>query len=465
MPEIEQIKQILSEVPQLIQKMICTRLASNFAKSITENTRRMEKYFDSTNLRLERHHELCLAMFRSVLTCNLEEYETDTSEDYFRGQLVVETLDSVPGLKKLRVSQVCDIQNHQVAMSIHHLKKLRVFEYDTYCTDEVVMQLGRNCPGLTEVSFSGSNGVTNDCVPHLLLLRKLKFLDLRGTQIDSIHYALLLSQLPNIADIRFASNQDDVLRHITPDTIDTITHVYDIVNDIYMQIEKFPKTTNFVVNMPTEDLSGITAWTELRNLKITDCNCDVIDLNTILTGIGHNLTELKLQWVTDVNLQDIITLCKSLKILSLIDCLILPLDAGTPLDPQLPHFRNLISLQIQLKSTYLVPGDFNYIQYYLSLERIMLYGFDLFTGEFMTHVVTQGTLANLRECYLSESNVGALTFDVLQELIRHCSHLRAFGCTEYLPHLDLDNILELEHEMLVQNFVFDIKSRFSWLEF
>jgi hypothetical protein len=140
------------------------------------------------------------------------------------------------------------------------LEVLAGIEYDRYCTDEVVMQLGLNCPELTKVSFLSSNGVTNDCVPHLLRLSKLQFLNLRGTQIDCTHYGLLLIELPNIADIRFANKRVDVLRNITLETLDTITYVYGIVSDITVQIEKCPKT-NFEVTIPGLDLSGITAWT------------------------------------------------------------------------------------------------------------------------------------------------------------------------------------------------------------
>jgi hypothetical protein len=457
MAEIEQIKQILSEVPPLIQTMICPRLAFNFARNIMIHFFRMDTDLSLTNFVAERHDELCVAMFRSVLTCNLLEYEPEIFWRFSTQNLVIQTLDSVPGLRTLCLQRVSHTNTSaQVATSIHHLKDLQVFAYDRYCTDEVVMQLGLNCPELTEVSFSGSNGVTNDSVPHLLLLSKLQFLNLRGTQIDSTHYGLLLSQLPNIADIRFANERVDVLNHITPETLDTITHVYGIVNDIYLQIEKFPKTTNFVVNKPSLNLSGITAWAELRTVQILMGNYLTFNMNAVLTGIGHKLTELKLAWVSNVNLQDIITLGKSMKSLTLIMCTILPLNAVTPLDPQLPHFRNLTSLHIEKID--IDQTDFSYIKYYVNLEKIALSAILIFTVDFMREVVRRGTLANLQECRLFESRMGALTFEVLKLLIRHCSHLRVFGCTEYLPRLNPFNIVELKRQMSAQNFDLDIIS-------
>jgi hypothetical protein len=144
-----------------------------------------------------------------------------------------------------------------------------MFHYTGDCTDEVVRQLGQNCPNLTDVSFLNSVQVTNDCVPNLLRLSNLQFLDLNGTQIDSLHYGQLLSGLPKIADVRFVDKLDDLLNHIALETVDTITRVYNIVNEINMQIQKFPRTQKFVLTMPEVDLSGLTAWTELRNLEIS----------------------------------------------------------------------------------------------------------------------------------------------------------------------------------------------------
>jgi hypothetical protein len=315
------------------------------------------------------------------------------------------------------------------------------------------MQLALNCPKLTEVSFSYSDRVTNNCVPQLRLLTKLQFINIYATQIDSTRYGLLLSELPNIADIRFENNQDNLLPHIAPETLNTITHVYGYANDINMQVQKFPKTKKFVVSLGDIDLSAVSAWTELRTLDIINGDCPTFNLNAILTGVGHNLTELTLAYVRNLNLQDMITLCTSLESLSLNRCSILPLNPDTPLNPQLPHFRNLISLRIE--RAYPEEADFSFIRYYVSLEKIHLNGIDIFTEEFMREVLRLGTLANLKECYITESFEGALTFQVLQLLIQHCSHLKRFGYTKRLPSLNSANVLNLQREMLEQNFDID----------
>ncbi|PNF28290.1 hypothetical protein B7P43_G05441 [Cryptotermes secundus] len=407
-------------------------------------------------------------MFRSVLTPSLYEFEPDMFSYIFTWFLVIRNLDSVPGLRILSMNQTGDIirslslsrriikVSALVATSLHQLKELQVFRFPGYCTDEVVRELGLNCPKLTEVSFINSQGVTNASYPHLLSLRKLQFLDITGTRINNFHYGQLLSRLPNIADVRFINKEDDLIRLIAPNTIDTITHVTNIVTDTNMQIQKFPKTQKFILKTPNVDLSALTAWTELHTLEILLGDYRKINLNAVLMGIGHQLTVLILKRITRLNLLDIITLCKSLRNLDLYSCLILPVKAATPLNLQLPHFRNLIYLKI--KTSVQDRTDFSFIRYYLNLERIELLGIDIFTEEFMEEVINLGTLANLKECYISETDKGALTLNVLEQLIHHCPNLKIFGHTKKLGLLNSENVLRLKRELSEQNFDIDIIS-------
>ncbi|PNF28289.1 hypothetical protein B7P43_G05440 [Cryptotermes secundus] len=142
--------------------------------------------------------------------------------------------------------------------------------------------------------------------------------------------------------------------------------------------------------------------------------------------------------------------------LSLHSCKISPLNADTPLNPELPHFTKLLSLKIEKSID--DQTDFSFIRYYLNLERIELLGIDIFTEEFMEEVINLGTLANLKECYISETEEGALTLNVIEQLLRHCSNLKISGHTEQLDHLNSENVLQLKRELSEQNFDIDIIS-------
>jgi hypothetical protein len=107
---------------------------------------------------------------------------------------------------------------------IHHLENLQIFTYRTYCTDEIIAQLQQYCPHLTQLDVSYSHKVTNASVQPLREARKLKFLNLGRTRINDEHYGLLLSELPNVANITIWRNEASILGHITVERLDTITH-------------------------------------------------------------------------------------------------------------------------------------------------------------------------------------------------------------------------------------------------
>jgi hypothetical protein len=135
---------------------------------------------------------------------------------------MVQNLDSVPGLIELYLDErYCD--RSSLLAGIVHLKNLQIFTYRTNCSDEIIAQLQQYCPHLTELDVSYSRKVTNASVQPLRAARKLKFLDLYGTGIDDEHYGLLLSELPNVANITIRRNAASILSHIAVESLDTIT--------------------------------------------------------------------------------------------------------------------------------------------------------------------------------------------------------------------------------------------------
>jgi hypothetical protein len=151
--------------------------------------------------------------------------------------------------------------------------------------------------------------------------------------------------------------------------LDTITHVTGFLQNIDIVTHKCPNTTNIIMfastrdlsakhafrcrnttNMimsaSTRDLSALTALHVLRALEIHDLNYGSTNFNDVLQGMGHRLTDLKLFYCNDVDLQDVITLCPSLANLFLKECSFSHLNSNTEFDPQLPHFRNVIDIGI-----------------------------------------------------------------------------------------------------------------------
>jgi hypothetical protein len=199
---------------------------------------------------------------------------------------------------------------------------------------------------LTEVDVSGSANVTNDSAPHIIELTEIKWLNLKGTRIDDEKYGFIISKLPNIVNITFWDNESSVLFHSLVETLDTITHISGSFNEMDAASQMCPNTTNITFRYfysrtyeNFRDLSRLTALSALRALEIYGGSYYEFHWRAALRGIGHRLQDLTLIECSGVNLQVIVTLCPSLVNLSLIQCPVLHLN--TPLNPQLPHFRNL----------------------------------------------------------------------------------------------------------------------------
>ncbi|PNF41062.1 hypothetical protein B7P43_G07664 [Cryptotermes secundus] len=366
--ECRQIERSLSELPHIIIEMMSPQLTRKFADLIYDYDK--TSYLKQSFWNQESRNSLCIAMFRSVLTPHIYKYDDEIASRSFTHDLVVQTLDCVPELRKLHLP-LTNAKHDPAPLAgvIHHLTHLQIFTYNDHCTDEVIEQLGLHCTHLKKVSVCGSSRVTNASVQHLLQLQKLEFLNLSGTLIDKEHYVLLLSELPQIKNM--VLREDDILDHVAENNVHKISHVSGYVQDISILAQRFRNITNLDIYKIPEDLSGLAALTTLRTLRLTRGHYARNNLRAVLTGIGPRLIDLNLILFKDVNFQDIVTLCPSLASLSMFKCTLLPLDPDTQLDPQLPHFRNLTSLR--LICIYDRGRSCSYIQHYVSLKTIRLF--------------------------------------------------------------------------------------------
>jgi hypothetical protein len=286
-------------------------------------------------------------------------------------------------------------------------------------------------------------------------LRELKFLYLEGTQIDDENYGLLLSELPNIANITFFKDSADVFRHIAEERLDTITHLSGSSQGIDTLKQKCPNTTSITLYKFRRDLSGLAAFDSLRSLGIFHHHYGRSNLVVVLRGIGHRLTDLTLSDVINISVQDIITLCPSLANLSLVRCSFLCFKANSPLHSRLPHFRNLINLNIVGSLIY--SPDVSFIQYYVSLKRIHLQEISIFTVKFVRKILNLGTFRQLEVFQISEGWPGALTLKALLLLLQHCIRLKHVESLRCCPRLNRFIIEKLARGLSSQNLDLSIK--------
>jgi hypothetical protein len=302
-----------------------------------------------------------------------------------------------------------------------------------------------------ELDVTNSLKVTNASVQPLIEARKLRFLMVGKTRIDDEHYALILSELPNIALIiflpSFQHKQNSILRHIAVGRLDTVTHVKGTLQDIDTLAHKCPNITTIDMG-PVVDLSGLTAFNALSALSIHNLHYGNSNLKAVLQGVGHRLTELNLSHGKDVVLQEIISLCPSLASLCLIECSFLSLNSNTPIDPQLPHFTNLSNLYISCP--YECRDIPRYIYYYVSLKTIELIETRFFSVQIVRDILNRGTFKQLEILRAEKSYRENIEVGALQLLIAHCPLLKCIeleGLT-LKPH----RFRELKRQIELQNF-------------
>jgi hypothetical protein len=447
MEECREMKEEISTLPPKILKLLSPSLAKIFAIVICT-----DGYLNDCLLNKPwvggTHVNLCKTVFHSVLTRYTEKLSTRTiSVEYVR-DLMVENLNSVPGLLKLYINKNHFDRPGLLPDMIRHLKNLQIFKYHRYCTDRIIAQLQRHCPHLTKLDVAHSREVTNASVKPLREAKKLQVLNLEGTQIDYEHYGLLLSELPKITNIIFWLNGDLVLRHIPVKRLDTITHIKGYCQDINALTHKCPNTTSIATCPPTRDLSGLTAFNVLRSLYIQDLDYGSSNVKAVLQGVGHRLTDLKLDHIVNVDLQDVTTLCPSLENLSLMHCLILHLTSNTPFHNQLPHFRKLINLEIGCLIGR--PNVGSYIRHYFNLKSIRLMKTSSFTVELVTEISNIGTYKQLEILCVNEHWREDIDVKALELLIQHCALLKRIELVG--SSLERDVFGELKGEILLQNF-------------
>jgi hypothetical protein len=286
-------------------------------------------------------------------------------------------------------------------------------------------------------------------------LRQLRSVALEHTGVSDEHYGLLLSELPQITDIRFWEPESNILDHITVENVDTISHVSGYVDNISMLTQKCPNITNLDLYTISGDLSHLTALTSLHSLEIAIGHYGTCNLKIVLRGIGHRLTNLSLSKIRNVNLQDIVTLCPGLEILALSECLFLPLNPNTELDPRLPHFRSVITLQIEKHFSDQIA--YKYLPYYKSLKTIALHAVNIFTVDVMRDALRKGTFTHLENFHIRETGHGALDIEAVELLINNCRPLKSLGFLGSCPRFNPALIRELKRRILRRNLDLEIR--------
>jgi hypothetical protein len=426
MTDCDKLHDHLASFPIGIKKHVLPLILKGVIDVITDYDHFSYELKRASWYREEEHNTVCSKILRAVLLTCTSEYETKVFVSSFVQKLIFQTLDSVPNLTTLAVNTETEINNSAVlARNIHHLTQLQHFHCEYDCTDEVVEQLALHCTQLKTINVKYSPEVTDASVHHLMNLRKLEYMDLEDTSISFQSYGVLLSELPSISNIIMIPRTNDVIDHISKEKLYKVTHFTGYIhNYINILTQKCPNITKAVLYTVKNDLTNLTALSRLVNLKIIEGNCIKNNLNAVLIGMGHRLSELCLREVHYINMVDVVHSCSSLKSLVLKRCSFIPLTESAILDTDLPQYKSLIELK--LIYNYGSQDDFRYLRHYVNLEVFECGRLDIVTDDFLEDAIRQGAFRNIVRFWVEDTST-TLTMRTVELLLQHCDSLREIG--------------------------------------
>jgi hypothetical protein len=362
---------------------------------------------------------------RSVLYPTITAIDTSGIYSSFVQRLVIETLEKVQHLTHFVLDTPTETDHSALlASNISHLTRLQIFTYMFHCTDQVVEQLALHCSQLRIVSFSNSTAVTDASVPHLLRLRKLKYVNIDNTSISCESYQALLKKLPEIANINCSHPYEGILHNIGTERLDTVTKYRGSFRSTEILTQICPNITHLKLYKVNYDVSNLAALNNLKTLEVIRGNYITSNLQVVLNVAESRLTVLELERVKNVNISHIIRYCSQLLVLSLEQCTFISME----FDPAACHFISVRTVQLEEADTQEML--FPQFKYYVNLEKFVCRGMRIINDVLVEQAIRQGALAKLEVFLVVETGVGNLTIDTAKMILSHCKFLRLIGCLD-----------------------------------
>jgi hypothetical protein len=444
--ECRTMNEFLTTLPLNILDDLNPLVVSDFVEELSSNYK-SDSGFEGIDEEL--HNLACTNMLESVLlpsTTRFNKRIWSSSEQ----KLIIQTFNSTPNLTHLIFDSATDSDNSVLlASNIHHLTQLVSFTYKYQCTDQVVEQLALHCRILEEIDVSCSTAVTNASVDHLLQLNNLSDVNLLWTSVASESYALLISVLPEIANIKWSLPICNVLNGVDRESLETINYIRGPVCDTNILTRMCPNIIILILLCVDVDLSSLTALDGLVDVRIEQAHYEQSNMDVLLTGIGHRLDQLHLRDVDNVHMTDIVTLCSSLRVLVLDHCTYIPTDPNTLMWSDISHFQNVNVLDIYDIS---VSDVYNlHLGYYVNLDTFVCVGVHVLSDGFMDQAVKNGAFRNIKHFEVDGTETGDLSMDTVWLLLDNCERLKTLGRLATWRLVTAENVLDLESRVLSEN--------------
>jgi hypothetical protein len=371
----------------------------------------------AADLMTQKH--VCRSMLQVVLFPGITDWNISLVTSKFMKELMILSFPSLPNIKCLRVAP--DILNEcswLLANNIRTLKYLQEFYFPIGCSRQVVAELGNHCNQLKRLSVMSSKHVDDGSIIHLLKLKKLVFLNVDDTAISPKGYGTILCRLPHLGNITWTSSVDDVLLSITKENLRSVKSLNATVLNALLVVLKCPYITYLSLVGPKDNLSCLKELVAMTTLTLMSCDSDTVDLIAVLQGVGSRLKELYLSGVTNVSIRHLMNYCASLETLFIDSCEFLQSES-LYFDPQLPHFRNLASLELRANRWY--GNMYPFLLYCVNLKVLIARRTPEINDDVIVSVLKSKGFQQLEE--FSARNCGPLSMISAILLVKECANL------------------------------------------
>lgn len=433
-------RQLSEHVVRAVGDMIETHDIAGHSRPDVMNCRRL-------------YEEVCLSMLRAfflpcIQDCNMEEIKSE-----FVQELISKSIQTNPNITRLILPPDPSVQVPLfVVRSLCKLTLLQEFRFEFSCTAAIVKELGTHCTLLKILNVGSSQLVNDDCLEYLLKLQTLEKLQVGGTKISEVCYAMLLTGLPRIQNIYWRRPVETVLRYIIVECLPLVTEFSATVTDVSLLTQKCPRIKNLSINLEAENSCELVHLTDIVSIEFTYCDYKIKKLTPVLENLGMRLEKLDLFGVKNIDFIQIVRCCSALNILMFRYCqVILPKIAV--FNPTLPHFKSVKTITLQSNP------DFKYFH-----KQLHLYvNLEVFTAEWVeelddvtvSEVLYYGGFRNLSTIVFN--HCGHLSLQTAMLLLEDCDCLSVLGNVSTWSGVSCDDQKELFNCVKTNNLALTIK--------
>jgi hypothetical protein len=370
----------------------------------------------------ELHRDICSNMLKAVLLPCLYRCNIRNMDSEFIQELVINLLYLIPSVTALHLPSVYNKNYLRLLLErIPILNDLEEFHFHVGCTTAIVVKLSEYCTKLNKLSLEDCTYVDDDSVAHLLKLKNLLFLNVANTSISDEGYITLLSGLPKLQNVIWYNDIDVVLTYVSKYLLSVRLFVGRISNTRLLA-QKCPNVVHLILLSIKEDMSGLRELSRVTDISIVQSSCTTINLGSVVRSMGSTLTKLDMCQVVNMNMDNLISYCTVLKILTIAYSHITGSEPSS-FDHELPHFKHV--QEIKLKQNW---GTYDFcllLHLYVNVEVCHVVGVDAVDDMFIGRLLTFGGFRRVTEFVIEYC--GELSIPTAWLLMKNCPNISVLG--------------------------------------